>query len=86
MATDIRMSMTPENYQSLTALLQMLTFGGTDTRDGQGKTAFLAVMTGQRRKFHNPIALPATTEEAHGLPFPDVLGLIAGQILANIQA
>ena len=82
MATDIRMTMTPENYQSLTALLQMLTFGGTDTRDGQGKTAFLAVMTGQGRKF----TLEVGDNAGEAWPLPDVLGLIAGQILANIQA
>ena len=36
MATDIKMTIHPENYQSLIALLQMLKFGGTDTRDGVG--------------------------------------------------
>ena len=82
MATDIRITITPENYQSLTALLQMLTFGGTDTRDGQGKAAFLAVMTGQGRNF----TLEFGDNAGEAWPFPDVLELIAAQILRNVQA
>jgi len=84
MATEIKVTMSPETYQSLTSLLQMLKFGGTDTRDGEGKQAFMATMIGQGRKFPDETSSFYPDRGAQ-LGFPDILAIISKQILGDIE-
>jgi len=77
MATDIKVTIHPGEYQTLTALLQMLAAGGTDTRDGSAKRAFLDLMGAQGRKLQDPYGDP--------MDFKVVLATMAEEILRNIQ-
>ena len=79
MATDIKITVSPETYQSLTSLLQMLKFGGTDTRAGEARDAFMSTMNAQGRK------LRIIGEEPGTHLFPEILAFIAEQILGDIQ-
>ncbi len=76
MATEIKITLHPETFQSLVALLQMARLGGTDTRDGEGKRAFLDLMANQGRKLIDP--------NGNDWHFPEVLAMVSEQILRDI--
>lgn len=80
MPTDIKITLNPENYQTLLALLQMIKAEGTDTRDGPAKDALVATMAAQKRD--------GVVSIVHGtlkLEFRSLLAMLAEQILWNIE-